>query len=53
MNIRDKYQAMEGFRDFAELLYYYKEQLIKQGFTEEQAVRLAIDYQVNMIRNSN
>ena len=53
MNIHDIDQAMAGFRDIAELLYHYKEQLIKQGFTEEQAMRLVVSYQVNMFKNNN
>jgi len=53
MNIHDIDQAMAGFRDIAELLYHFKEQLTKQGFTEEQAMRLVVSYQVNMFKNNN
>lgn len=53
MNIREIDHAKAGFRDIAELLYYYKDRLIKQGFTEEQAMRLVIDYHVNQFGNNN
>lgn len=50
-------QAMEQLqamlRDVSPVLWSYKENLIKQGFTEEQAFLLVRDYQEILFTNQN
>lgn len=52
MDILQAMDQMQAFlRDIAPLLKKYKEDLIKQGFTEEEAFQLVRDFQNKLIRN--
>lgn len=43
----DQVQAM--LRDLSPVLWSYKENLKKQGFTDEQAFQLVRDFQITML----
>lgn len=49
MNILQQLEQMQAMlRDLAPVLYSYKENLKKQGFTEDQAYTLVRDYQMTI-----
>lgn len=49
MNILQQLEQMQAMlRDFAPVLISYKRNLMKQGFTEEEAFQLVRDYQYTL-----
>ena len=49
MNIFQAFEQMQAMlRDFAPVLMSYKRNLMKQGFTEEEAFQLVRDYQYTL-----
>lgn len=51
MDIHHALDQMEAFlRDFSPFLFEYKQNLVKAGFTEEQAMQLVINYQQNVMQ---
>jgi hypothetical protein len=49
MNIFQQIEQMDSLlRDVAPMLYNYKSELLKQGFTENQAFTLTRDYQTTL-----
>lgn len=53
MNIFQVLEQMEAMlRDLAPVLWSYKENLKKQGFTEEQSYQMALAFQNSIINNS-
>lgn len=52
MNILHQLEQMQAMlRDLAPVLYRYKENLKKQGFTEEQAYTLVRDYHMTLFNH--
>lgn len=52
MNIFQAFeQIQEMLKDLSPVLWSYKENLKKQGFTEEQAFQLTRDYQRTVFEN--
>ncbi|MRX70859.1 hypothetical protein GJU40_01590 [Bacillus lacus] len=52
MNIIQALEQMQAtLRDLSPVLWSYKENLVKQGFTEEQAFALVKDYQNTILSN--
>lgn len=48
MNTADWDQMMAAFRDVAETLAKYRDELLKQGFDRQETMRLVIQYQISM-----
>jgi hypothetical protein len=54
MNIFQALEQMQAMlRDISPILWSYKENLLKQGFTEEEAFALVRDYQKIMFTQQN
>lgn len=49
MNVGQFDQALAAFGDLAKALHAYMKHLIAEGFTREEAIRLVIQMQENMI----
>lgn len=49
MNIGTFDQVFSGLRDMAKCLHGYKQELVKQGFSEAEAMRLTIAYQTSIL----
>lgn len=51
MNLFQALEQMDAFlRDFSPVLWAYKQNLLKQGFTEEESMQLVINYQESVIK---
>ncbi|MEK4247119.1 hypothetical protein MKZ20_17620 [Psychrobacillus sp. FSL K6-2684] len=51
--IHELEQLSAGLADIAILLFQYKQDLVKQKFTEQQAFQLVRDYQMILLNNKN
>ena len=49
MNIAQMDQALEAMRDLSILVRKHYEEMIKAGFTEEQALQLTVSMQLTML----
>lgn len=53
MNVGQQDQLFEAIKDLASTLFKYYSELIKQGFTPADAIRLTVGMQQNLMQNTN
>jgi len=52
MNIHEFDQLVASFRDLAKIQYEHYTKLIEAGFTEEQAMQLATEFQTEVLNKT-
>jgi hypothetical protein len=53
MNVGNQDQLLAGLRDMAETMRSYYQYLLKQGFTDVEALQIVINWQASIMVNTN